>query len=138
MKEEIWTQLLKLFNDNWKVPEQLVSLPVLNVIELASKEYILSSDETHSIKEFVELSFEAAGIEGRWKGEGLNEKYVCSLDGDQLVVINKDFYRPAEIELLYGDSTPAREELGWTPEYSFKDLVTRMTENDIRLAKELR
>jgi len=100
------------------------------------KEYILSSNETHSIKEFIELSFEAAGIEGRWEGEGLNEKYVCSLDGDELVVINEDFYRPAEVELLYGDSTPAREELGWSPEYSFKDLVTRMVENDIRLSKE--
>ena len=52
--------------------------------------------------------------------------------------INKDFYRPAEVELLYGDSTPARTELGWNPKYSFNDLVNRMTENDIRLTKELR
>ena len=49
--------------------------------------------------------------------------------------INKDFYRPAEVELLYGDSTPARTELGWNPKYSFNDLVNRMTENDIRLIK---
>ena len=123
---------------DWSDSEDFVRGVWMMLNQEEPKEYILSSNETHSIKEFVELSFEAAGIEGRWEGEGLNEKYVCSLDGDELVVINKDFYRPAEVELLYGDSTPAREELGWSPEYSFKDLVTRMTENDIRLAKELR
>ena len=121
---------------DWSDSEDFVRGVWMMLNQNEPKEYILSSNETHSIKEFIELSFEAAGIEGRWEGEGLNEKYVCSLDGDELVVINKDFYRPAEVELLYGDSTPAREELGWSPEYSFKDLVTRMVENDIRLSKE--
>lgn len=121
---------------DWSDSEDFVRGVWMMLNQNEPKEYILSSNETHSIKEFIELSFEAAGIEGRWEGEGLNEKYVCPLDGDELVVINKDFYRPAEVELLYGDSTPAREELGWSPEYSFKDLVTRMVENDIRLSKE--
>ena len=100
------------------------------------KEYILSSNETHTIKEFVETAFQAAGIEGHWEGEGVDEKYVCSLDKDPLVVISEKFYRPCEVDILYGDSNPVREELGWSPEYSFKDLVTRMVENDIRLSKE--
>ena len=95
------------------------------------KEYVLSSNETHSIKEFVELSFEEAGIEGEWSGEGLEEKYLSKEDASILVEVNKDFYRPAEVELLYGDSNPARDELGWVPEYSFKDLVTRMVRKDI-------
>ena len=96
------------------------------------KEYILSSNETHTIKEFIEVAFNAAGIEGQWVGEDLEEKYVCSLDKDPLVVINEDFYRPCEVDILYGDSNPIREELGWKPEYSFKDLVARMVEKDIR------
>ena len=72
----------------------------------------------------------------RKEGEGVDEKYVCSLDKDPLVVISEKFYRPCEVDILYGDSNPVREELGWSPEYSFKDLVTRMVENDIRLSKE--
>ena len=97
------------------------------------KEYILSSNETHTIKEFIEVAFSAAGIEGRWTGEDLEEKYVCSLDEDPLVVINEDFYRPCEVDILYGDSNPIREELGWKPEYSFKDLVSRMVRHDIQI-----
>ena len=121
---------------DWSDSEDFVRGVWMMLNQDEPKEYILSSDETHSIREFVETAFEAVGIEGRWEGEGLGEKYVCSLDGDELVVINENFYRPAEIDLLYGDSTPARENLGWTPEYSFKDLVTRMVENDVRLSKE--
>ena len=121
---------------DWSDSEDFVKGVWLMLNQDKPKEYVLSSNETHSIKEFIELSFGAAGIEGEWSGEGLEEKYLSTEDGAVLVQINKDFYRPAEIELLYGDSTPARTELGWSPEYSFKDLVTRMTENDIRLTKE--
>tara|TARA_R100001463_G_scaffold108979_1_gene163551 strand:+ start:1076 stop:2116 length:1041 start_codon:yes stop_codon:yes gene_type:complete len=120
---------------DWSDSEDFVKGVWLMLNQDKPKEYVLSSNETHSIKEFIELSFGAAGIEGEWSGEGMEEKYLSAEDGAVLVQVNKDFYRPAEIELLYGDSTPARAELGWSPEYSFKDLVTRMTENDIRLTK---
>tara|TARA_R100001163_G_scaffold18764_1_gene16553 strand:+ start:4160 stop:5194 length:1035 start_codon:yes stop_codon:yes gene_type:complete len=116
---------------DWSDSEDFVRGVWMMLNQEQPKEYVLSSNETHSIKEFVELSFEAAGIEGRWEGEGLNEKYVCSLDSDELVVINKDFYRPAEVALLYGDSNPIRKELGWAPEISFKELVSRMVRKDL-------
>jgi len=116
---------------DWSDSEDFVRGVWMMLNQEQPKEYVLSSNETHSIKEFVELSFEAAGIEGRWEGEGLNEKYVCSLDSDELVVINKDFYRPAEVSLLYGDSNPIRKELGWAPEISFKELVSRMVRKDL-------
>ena len=93
------------------------------------KEYVLSSNETHSVKEFVELAFEEAGIEGKWEGKGVSEKFV-SEDGI-LVKVNEEFYRPAEVSLLYGDSNPVREELGWKPEISFKELVSRMVRQDL-------
>ena len=98
------------------------------------KEYVLSSNETHSVREFVELAFEHAGF-GReqchWIGEGKEEKY---LHGDQVLVeINPKYYRPAEVDLLHGDSTLAREELGWKPSSSFNDLVCKMVQNDLKL-----
>lgn len=101
------------------------------------KEYILSSNETHSIREFVELSFKAVGIEGIWSIDKnrtpLSEiftfvdKYPTGL---VLVKINPDFFRPAEVDLLLGDSTPARTELGWKPDVSFQQLVDRMIKHD--------
>jgi GDPmannose 4,6-dehydratase len=104
-----------------------------------SKEYILSSNETHSIREFVEKAFKAAGIEGTWHGKGPGEEFsikshlVDPLDiqASVLVKINPKFYRPAEVDILLGDSTPARTELGWTPEISFDKLVELMVQSDI-------
>lgn len=105
------------------------------------KEYVLSSNETHSIKEFVELSFQAANIEGVWVGEKLEELYLLpnyladfsEFASIKLVEIDQSFYRPNEVELLLGDSTKARQELGWSPKISFPELVKRMVENDINL-----
>ena len=106
-----------------------------------TNEYILSSDETHSIREFVEKAFLAAGLEGFWQHEGVNEKYLLAnyiheehpnLNGT-LVKINPKFYRPAEVEILLGDSSKIREELKWEPEVSFEELVERMVKSDIDL-----
>ncbi len=103
------------------------------------REYILSSQETHSVKEFIEISFKILGIEGAWHGERTNEQYSLLKDyaihnnavSSILVKINPDFYRPADVDLLYGDSSLIRNELGWKPKTSFKDLVKKMIENDI-------
>ena len=93
------------------------------------KDYILSSGETHSIREFIEKAFAVAGIKGCWHGEGLDEVFV---DGDQVLVkINPEFYRPAEVDLLLGDSTPIRKELGWEPKISFDKLVESMVKYDL-------
>ena len=95
------------------------------------REYVLSSNETHTIREFVELAFEAAGIQGYWLGSGINEIFLQKETERVLMVINEKFYRPAEVELLLGDSTKARQELGWKPKTSFKELVRKMILNDL-------
>jgi GDPmannose 4,6-dehydratase len=100
------------------------------------KEYVLSSNETHSVKEFVSLAFQEAGIAGSWSGEGVDKKFRIHQENKILAEVNEDFYRPAEVNLLYGDSTPIREELGWKPEFSFQDLVKRMVNNDLEIAKK--
>ena len=94
------------------------------------EEYVFSSNETHTIKEFVEKAFEVAGIKGGWIGENEHLIFV-SKDNKVLVQVNPKFYRPAEVELLLGTSNKARTELGWRPKISFDSLVRKMVECDI-------
>lgn len=94
------------------------------------EEYVFSSNETHTIKEFVEKAFEIAGIKGGWIGENEHLIFV-SKDNKVLVQVNPKFYRPAEVELLLGNSNKARTELGWRPKISFDSLVRKMVECDI-------
>jgi GDPmannose 4,6-dehydratase len=95
------------------------------------KEYIFSSNETHTIKEFAEKAFAHAGIIGEWVGENEHEIFL-SKDKKILIQINPSFYRPAEVDVLLGNSNKAREELNWKPKTSFNDLVKKMVENDIK------
>lgn len=95
------------------------------------KDYVLSSDEAHSIREFVEVTFSSLGFNRRdfkWQGEGKDAKYLHG--GECFVEVNSDFYRPAEIDILLGDSKKAREELGWEPKTTFYQLVKKMAEFD--------
>jgi GDPmannose 4,6-dehydratase len=98
-------------------------------------EYILSSNETHSIREFVEEAFNFAGFaveKCKWVGKGVDEKYI---HGEKVLVqINPNFYRPAEVELLLGDSSEARRSLGWKPKTDFINLVRKMVDNDLKLS----
>lgn len=103
-------------------------------------EYILSSGETHTVKEFIEKAFIIAGIYGEWVGEGINEKFILKkttnsiyFDNQILVKINPEFYRPAEVNLLLGNSIKAREDLKWEPKISFDYLIKIMVENDIKI-----
>lgn len=94
------------------------------------QEYVFSSNETHTIKEFVEKAFAVAGINGKWIGENEHAMYVSN-ENKILVQVNPKFYRPAEVELLLGNSDKARKELGWKPKISFDNLVKKMVECDI-------
>jgi GDPmannose 4,6-dehydratase len=121
---------------DWSDSEDFVEGVWLMLNQEEPKEYVLSSNETHSIREFVELAFAAAGIHGEWHGSGFNEEYRQKETGRVLMVINPKFYRPAEVELLLGDSTKARQELGWTPKNSFQNLVDKMVSWDIMESKD--
>ncbi len=97
------------------------------------EDYVLSSNETHTVREFVELAFKAASIEGEWIGNGTDEVFLQKETNKILVKINPQFYRPAEVDLLWGDSTPARGFLNWQPKTSFSQLVKKMVVNDLGL-----
>ena len=95
-------------------------------------DYVLATNETHTVREFVELAFAEVGVEIEWKGEGVDEKGYDKNTGKLLVDVNPRYFRPAEVELLWGDSTKAETELGWKRKVSFKELVSMMVREDMK------
>ena len=96
-----------------------------------AQDFVLSMNETHTVREFVEVTFAELGYKIEWQGEGVNEKGIDKKSGRVLVEVDPKYFRPAEVELLWGDSTKARTELGWEPKYSFMDLVKEMVASDL-------
>lgn len=99
------------------------------------QDYVLAMNETHTVREFVELAFAELGYEIVWEGTGVDEKGIDKDTGKVLVEVDPRYFRPAEVELLWGDSTKARTELGWEPKYSFMDLVKEMVALDLEEMK---
>lgn len=126
---------------DWSHAEDFIEGIWLMLNQEKPKEYILSSNETHTVREFIEIAFESAGIKGSWiyvHPDGLPEDEIfCYKTKDEnykiLVKINRKFYRPAEVDLLLGDSSLARKELGWSPKISFKNLVEKMVKSDLNI-----
>ena len=101
--------------------------------------YVLATGETHSVREFVENAFKAAGYDIEWEGEGVNTKGMNKKSGEVLVEVSPEFYRPAEVEILVGNPAKAVEKLGWASRTKFEDLVGIMVEADMRrLERDLR
>jgi len=96
------------------------------------QDYVIATNETHTVREFVELSFKEVGIDIEWKGEGVNEKGYNRTTGKLLIDVNPKYFRPAEVELLWGDATKAQKELGWKRKVNFKGLVHMMIDADLK------
>lgn len=93
-------------------------------------DYVLATNEFHSVREFVEEAFKLKDFNIKWKGEGLNEIGYDEKTGRELVFVSEKYFRPAEVEELLGDATKAKEKLNWKPKVSFPELVKRMVDND--------
>ena len=93
-------------------------------------DFILSTNEFHSVREFIEVAFELKGFNILWKGVGVDEIGYDRDTGRELILISDEYFRPAEVTQLLGDSTRARTVLGWKPTYSFKSLVEEMVAGD--------
>ena len=97
-----------------------------------ARDWVVATGVAHSVREFVEAAFKHTGTILRWVGEGLEEVGICELTGKVLVRVNPAFFRPAEVDLLLGDSTEIRTKLGWKPEYTFESLVEDMMDGDVK------
>lgn len=94
--------------------------------------YVLATNRTETVRQFVTMSFAAAGIHLEWQGIGADEKGRDQKTGKVLVVINPKFYRPAEVEILIGDATLAQAQLGWKPTATLETLCKFMVEADLK------
>lgn len=96
------------------------------------EDFVIATGVQHSVREFATLAFHYAGIEVEWQGEGLDEKGINKANGQVIVEVSPDFYRPTDVVNLWGDPTKAKTELGWNPtKTSFEQLVELMTKHDM-------
>lgn len=93
-------------------------------------DYVLATGETHTVREFIEISARHLGMEIEWQGEGLEEKGIDKVSGQEIIAIDPTYFRPAEVDVLLGNPQKARAELNWEPKVKFAELVKIMTEAD--------
>ncbi len=94
-------------------------------------DYVISTGKSHSIKDFVEMAFKVIDVEIEWKGTGLDEKGINKKNGEIIVEVDPKYFRPSEVDHLEGDSSKAKEILGWYPKTDLKELVEIMVEYDL-------
>ena len=99
-------------------------------------DYVMATGETHAVREFIEESFDVLGEEIIWEGEGIDEKGILKSSGQMVVNINTRYFRPTEVELLIGDASKAKTNLGWTPKVTIKELIKIMVTADYNKQKE--
>ena len=95
-------------------------------------DFVVATGETHTVREFCTLAFQAAGIDIKWEGTGIEESGIDASSGKGVVRVSKEFYRPAEVDELVGNSNKAYRELGWRPNTDFSGLVSMMVESDLK------
>lgn len=98
------------------------------------EDYVISTGETHTVREFCGLAFREAGIDLQWSGEGLDETGIDRRTGRVLVSVSSEYFRPSEVDLLLGNPAKAKEKLNWTPKVSFEQLVAMMVGSDRQAA----
>ncbi len=96
-------------------------------------DYVVATGQTHSVREFIMQAAPIAGFDLIWEGSGVNEKGIDLKTNNIIIEIDPQFYRPTEVDLLLGDSTKAKNKLGWTPKVKFEELVKIMMKADIEL-----
>jgi GDPmannose 4,6-dehydratase len=114
---------------DWGHAQDYVEAMWLMLQQPEPQDFVIGTGETHSIRDFIQMSLLILEKEITWDGQGEDE---VGKVGDEIVVkINPEFYRPAEVDVLIADASKAREVLGWTPKISFAELVKRMVTHDI-------
>ena len=95
-------------------------------------DFVLATGKTHSVREFVEIAFNEVGIKIKWEGKGINEVGKDQKTQKILIRVDKKYFRPTEVDILHGDYTKAKENLGWNPKISFQELVKEMIKSELK------
>lgn len=135
-KISLWLQdSLQLWNldakRDWGHAKDYVKAMWLMLQQDTAQDYVISTGESNTVRDFVNWSFAEVWIEIEWKWTGVEEKWYNKETGKLLVEVNPRYFRPAEVDYLLWDSTKARTELGWKPEYSIRKMCSEMVTEDI-------
>ena len=117
---------------DWGYAKDYVECMWLMLQQETPDDYVIASGETYTVRQFVSWAFEAVGIKLSWEGSGIEEKGIDKDTGKVLVAVDPKYFRPAEVDLLWGDPTKAREKLGWEPKTTIEQLVRIMVNYDLK------
>ena len=121
---------------DWGYAKDYVECMWLILQQEKPDDFVIATGEQHTVRDFTEKAFAANGIKIRWEGQGLEEKGYDAETGKMLVCVNPQWFRPTDVDNLWGDPTKARTVLGWNPQKtSYEELVRIMAEHDRKLAK---
>ena len=118
---------------DWGYAPDYVRMMHMMLQEDQADDFVVATGEMHTVREFIERSFEKVGRTIKWQGKGVDEMGIDTTTGKTVVCIDPRYFRPTEVEQLLGDPTKAKEKLGWEPEVKFEQLVDIMIEGDLRL-----
>ena len=121
---------------DWGHSKDYVNAMWLMLQQEEPDDYVVATNETRTVREFVETAFGKVGIKVEWSGTGVDEVGRDGATGKVIVKINKEFFRPAEVDILLGDPAKAESRLGWKREISFDELVGRMIDADMELVRK--
>ncbi len=116
---------------DWGYAPEYVEAMWMMLNQDAPDDYVIATGQTHTVREFAELAFAVGGMALAWQGEGASERGVDAETGRTLIEVDPRYFRPAEVDLLQGDASKAREKLGWRPRTAFEELVRVMVEADL-------
>ena len=120
---------------DWGHARDYVEMQWLMLQQEKAEDYVIATGEQHSVRDFVNYAAEEVGIKVRWEGEGVDEKGYNNETGKCILAIDPRYFRPTEVETLLGDASKAKRQLGWSPQTSFRDLVSEMMREDLKLAE---
>ena len=121
---------------DWGHSKDYVKAMWLMLQQDEADDYVIATNETRTVREFVEIAFSHVGIEVEWSGTGVDEVGRDKATGKIIVKVNPKFFRPAEVDILLGNPAKAEAKLGWVREIPFSELVKRMIENDMKLVEK--
>ena len=119
---------------DWGYAPDYVEMMWMMLQQEEPDDYVVATNETHSVREFVEKSFGIAGIQIEWQGKDEKEKGIDKVTGKVRIAIDPKFYRPTEVDILIGNPQKAKDKLGWSPKVKFQELVKIMTVADCKRA----
>lgn len=121
---------------DWGHSKDYVKAMWLMLQQETPDDFVIATNETRTVREFVETAFRVAGISMRWEGSGIDEVGI-NVENEKIIVkINPKFFRPAEVEILIGNPEKAEKILGWERQISFDELVARMFHNDMQIVEK--